>query len=142
MVSLIAATGLRIGELLALRWSVLDLEGGALAVRESVVEGKFQSPKTLKAVRTIPLGRHAVAAQVTPRTREPGRTSRSGLREPSRQTAARVKDLPSDVETGDGRRAGRRRQQRSQHLDRGGLPAAPFDPSSPNAWPASIRIVT
>ena len=32
MVSLIAATGLRIGELLALRWSVLDLEGGTLEV--------------------------------------------------------------------------------------------------------------
>jgi integrase len=62
MVSLIAATGLRIGELLALRWSALDLEGGALAVRESVFEGKFQPPKTLKAVRTIPLGRYAVAA--------------------------------------------------------------------------------
>jgi integrase len=60
MVSLIAATGLRIGELLALRWSALDLEGGTLAVRESVFEGKFQPPKTLKAVRTIPLGRHAV----------------------------------------------------------------------------------
>jgi integrase len=60
MVSLIAATGLRIGELLALRWSALDLEGGTLAVRESVFEGKFQTPKTLKAVRTIPLGRHAV----------------------------------------------------------------------------------
>lgn len=28
MVQLIAATGLRIGELLALRWSALDLEGG------------------------------------------------------------------------------------------------------------------
>jgi integrase len=54
MVSLIAATGLRIGELLALRWSALDLEGGALAVRESVFEGKFQPPKTVKAVRTIP----------------------------------------------------------------------------------------
>jgi integrase len=62
MVSLIAATGLRIGELLALRWAVLDLEEGTLAVRESVFEGKFQPPKTLKAVRTIPLGRHAVAA--------------------------------------------------------------------------------
>ena len=62
MVSLIAATGLRIGELLALRWSALDLEGGALAVRQSVCEGKFQPPKTLKAVRTIPLGRHAIAA--------------------------------------------------------------------------------
>lgn len=62
MVSLIAATGLRIGELLALRWSALDLEGGALTVRESVFEGKFQPPKTRKALRTIPLGRHAVAA--------------------------------------------------------------------------------
>ena len=56
MVSLIAATGLRIGELLALRWSALDLEGGTLAVRESVFEGKFQRPKTQRAVRTIPLG--------------------------------------------------------------------------------------
>jgi integrase len=62
MVSLIAATGLRIGELLALRWSALDLEGGALTVRESVFEGKFQPPKTRKALRTIPLGRHAIAA--------------------------------------------------------------------------------
>jgi integrase len=33
MVRLIAATGLRIGELLALRWSSLNLEVGALSVR-------------------------------------------------------------------------------------------------------------
>jgi integrase len=62
MVSLIAATGLRIGELLARRWSALDLDGGTLAVRESVFEGTFQPPKTQKAVRTIPLGPHAIAA--------------------------------------------------------------------------------
>jgi integrase len=31
-----------------------------LTVRESVFEGKFQPPKTRKALRTIPLGRHAV----------------------------------------------------------------------------------
>jgi integrase len=61
MVQLIAATGLRIGELLALRWSALDLNIGTLAVRESVFEGKFQAPKTMKALRTIPLGSHAVA---------------------------------------------------------------------------------
>jgi integrase len=69
MVRLIAATGLRIGELLALRWSVLDLEGGTLVVRESVFEGKFQPPKTLKALRTLPLGRHAIAALVAHRER-------------------------------------------------------------------------
>jgi len=62
MLSLIAATGLRIGELLALRWRVLDLEHGTLAVRESLFEGKFQPPKTRKARRTIPLGPNAIAA--------------------------------------------------------------------------------
>jgi integrase len=40
----------------------LDLDHGTLAVRESVFEGKFQLPKTLKAKRTIPLGPNAVAA--------------------------------------------------------------------------------
>jgi integrase len=62
MVQIIAATGLRIGELLALRWSVIDLDNGTLSVRESVFEGRFQPPKTAKALRTIPLGGHAVAA--------------------------------------------------------------------------------
>ena len=38
MVSLIAATGLRIGELLALRWSALDLESGAQIGRASCRE--------------------------------------------------------------------------------------------------------
>ena len=62
MVSLIAATGLRIGELLASRWSSLDLQVGTLTVRESVFEGQFQAPKTQRALRTIPLGPHAVKA--------------------------------------------------------------------------------
>jgi integrase len=61
MVSLIAATGLRIGELLALRWNALDLDRGTLTVRESVFEGTFQLPKTQRARRTIPLGPRAVA---------------------------------------------------------------------------------
>jgi integrase len=65
MVRLIAATGLRIGELLALRWCTLDLEGGSLPVRKSVFEGEFQPPKTLKAVRMIPLGRHDDDSSVT-----------------------------------------------------------------------------
>ena len=66
MISLIAATGLRIGELLGLRWRALDLDIGTLAVRESVFEGHVQAPKTQKAVRMIPLGpgaRGASAAQ-------------------------------------------------------------------------------
>ena len=69
MVSLIAATGLRIGELLGLRWRALDLDIGTLAVRESVFEGQFQPPKTQKAVRTIPLRPHAIAALTAHRQR-------------------------------------------------------------------------
>jgi integrase len=69
MVSLIAATGLRIGELLALRWSALDLDAGTLAVRESVFEGTFQPPKTARAQRTIPLGPRAVKALEAHRAR-------------------------------------------------------------------------
>ncbi len=33
-------------------------------MRESVFEGKFQPPKTQKALRTIPLGPHAIAALI------------------------------------------------------------------------------
>ena len=69
MVSVIAATGLRIGELLALRWSALDLANGTLAVRESVFEGTFQSPKTTRAQRTIPLGPRVVLALEVHRSR-------------------------------------------------------------------------
>jgi hypothetical protein len=46
--------------MLALRWRGLDLALGTLTVRESVFEGKVQRPKTQRALRTIPLGPHAV----------------------------------------------------------------------------------
>ena len=61
MVALAALTGLRVGELLALRWGALNLPGGVLAVRESVFQGEFDTPKTRKSRRTIPLGPRAVA---------------------------------------------------------------------------------
>ena len=89
--SLIAATGLRIGELLALRWSALDLEVGTLAVRESVFEGKFQPPKTQKALRTIPLGPHAVAALTAHRARVSRRAAgRSRVRQSQGRSVAGV----------------------------------------------------
>ena len=40
-----------------------------MAVRASVFEGTFQRPKTQQAVRTIPLGRHAVKALTDHRER-------------------------------------------------------------------------
>jgi integrase len=86
MVGLIAATGLRIGELLALRWRSLDLTIGTLTVRESVFEGKLQQPKTLKARRTIPLGPHAIALLEAHRDRS-ARTGTDDLLFPNRQGA-------------------------------------------------------
>jgi integrase len=53
---LLALTGLRIGELLALRWKNVDLDARLLRVMETVYEGRFGTPKTRRSVRTIPIG--------------------------------------------------------------------------------------
>lgn len=54
-------TGLRLGELRALRWSDVDLVGGRIMVRQSIVRGVFGVPKSGKA-REVPLGDDVVAA--------------------------------------------------------------------------------
>jgi integrase len=53
---LLTFAGLRVGELLALRWRDVDLEGGFIRVRQSVYEGVFDDPKTKRSRRTVPLG--------------------------------------------------------------------------------------
>ena len=57
---LLALTGLRIGELLALRWRDIDLALGCLRVRQTVYEGRFDDPKTRRSKRTVPLGAKGV----------------------------------------------------------------------------------
>ncbi len=61
LVLLLMLTGLRIGELLALRWRNVDLAAGLLRVEETVYEGHFDEPKSRHSVRPIPLGPFAVA---------------------------------------------------------------------------------
>lgn len=61
MAWLLALTGLRIGELLALRWQDVDLETGMLRVRQTVYEGHFDEPKSQRSNRTVPLGARGVA---------------------------------------------------------------------------------
>lgn len=56
MIGLIAATGLRIGELLALRWRNLDLTIGTLSVRESVFEGRLSSRRRRRRDGRFPSG--------------------------------------------------------------------------------------
>lgn len=54
---LLVLTGLRIGELLALRWRDIDLDNRLLCVRQTVYEGHFDDPKTRTSKRTVPLFR-------------------------------------------------------------------------------------
>lgn len=48
-------TGLRKGELLALRWCDVDLHRGEIRVRHTLYQGKRQSPKTKASIRTLPM---------------------------------------------------------------------------------------
>lgn len=59
IVGLSLLTGLRRGEVFALRWRDLDDQPGTLLVREAVYEGTFDTPKTEAGVRAIPLSESA-----------------------------------------------------------------------------------
>jgi integrase len=50
-----ALTGLRQGELLALRWKDVDWDARRVRVRESLVRGEFTTPKSRRSTRSVPL---------------------------------------------------------------------------------------
>ena len=52
---LLVLTGLRVGELLALRWQNIDLANRTLRVSATVYDGHFDTPKTQRSNRTVPL---------------------------------------------------------------------------------------
>lgn len=58
---LLVYTGMRIGEVLALRWRDVDLDSGKIQIRQTVYEGHFDQPKTKRSNRTIPLGPKGVS---------------------------------------------------------------------------------
>ena len=55
MVGLAILSGLRRGELFALRWQDIDERRRVLTVREAVYDGSFATPKTEAGIRQIPL---------------------------------------------------------------------------------------
>ena len=57
---ILVLTGLRVGELLALRWSDIDLTAKTLRVRQTVYNGVFDTPKTKRSNRVVPLSPLAV----------------------------------------------------------------------------------
>jgi integrase len=69
MVLLCGFTGVRAGELFALKWRHVNFERGVLQVRESVHRGQFGPPKTRSSVRDLPLGNVLLAALLKHRKR-------------------------------------------------------------------------
>jgi len=73
VVSVAVLTGMRIGEILALRWNRVDLLGAALEVAENYYKGRFGPPKTKSSRRFIPISsalRRVLDAQYTHTTPE------------------------------------------------------------------------
>ncbi|MGA2979617.1 MAG: tyrosine-type recombinase/integrase [Terriglobales bacterium] len=60
LAQLLVFTGLRIGELLAVRWQDVDLERGVLRVTRTVYDGHFDEPKSQRSKRSVPLGAKAI----------------------------------------------------------------------------------
>jgi integrase len=69
MVGLALLSGLRRGELFALRWRDFDEQNQCLTVLEAVYEGAFSTPKTAAGVRQIPLSDATVKLMVDWRAR-------------------------------------------------------------------------
>jgi integrase len=61
MVWLSCATGVRVSELLGLRWKSIDWEHKCLWIREAVHDGEVDSPKTHRSCRPIRLARAELA---------------------------------------------------------------------------------
>jgi integrase len=57
-----AMTGLRRGELLALRWSDVDWLASRIRVRRNYVRGAFGTPKSKRSTRSVPMAREVAVA--------------------------------------------------------------------------------
>jgi integrase len=50
-----AMTGLRQGELIALRWRDVDWHAARIRVRQNYVRGEFGTPKSCRSTRSVPM---------------------------------------------------------------------------------------
>ncbi len=106
MVGLAVVTGLRRGELFALRWKDLDESRQTLTVREAVYDGTFSTPKTAAGVQA--------GAAVSART-GPHRAVEAPRLE-HRLGCAGVRDQGGDVDLTEQRCYVVRSSQRARHL--------------------------
>src|SRR5207244_12047207 len=70
-VILVLLTGMRIGEVLALRWGKIDWQRQAIIVNEGLYEGEVSTPKTTSGVRILPMTKLLVSALLP---RKPAKT--------------------------------------------------------------------
>jgi integrase len=78
MVLLAVLTGLRIGEILALRWRDANLEESEIRVEQAIYRGCLGSPKTKGSRRTLPLP-HAATVALRALARLPSAVNGQGL---------------------------------------------------------------
>jgi integrase len=57
-----AMTGLRKGELIALRWRDVDWTAGRIRVRQNYVRGEFGTPKSRRSTRSVPMADEVAGA--------------------------------------------------------------------------------
>ena len=90
-------SGLRIGEILALRWKRMDLLSGVIRIRESVYEGRFSTPKTASSRRDLPMAENLKQALITHRSRVRNGGPEDLVFGTKRGTALRSKNLQRRV---------------------------------------------
>ena len=73
-----AMTGLRQGELIALRWRDVDWTAGRVRVRQNYVLGEFGTPKSRRSTRSVPLA-DAVAGELERLFQQSGRQADDDL---------------------------------------------------------------
>ena len=66
LVRFLAQTGLRIGELIALRWADVDLGARRVRVRRRLYKGTIDAPKSRYGVREVPISSTTRAGPLAP----------------------------------------------------------------------------
>ena len=83
-----AMTGLRQGELIALRWEDVDWSAARVRVRRSYVRGEFSVPKSRRGVRSVPLA-DRLAAELERHFQAPPSRPTTTSSSPTRASAVR-----------------------------------------------------